>query len=212
MKIKALYTFSGILDLGALERLQEQNPVEKIPFRHYIRPGEIIEVNDKFYSLACIQNAISAGYIEVGDVAIDPYQNSTLIDPSFSGTTIKKTAGEDLVIGDIIYYKADGKAYKARADSETTMIAIGVAATNADADEPITILIEGLIRNSSAFSFTTGGQASSSAAIVYISDLVAGEATQDQPSISTHLVQIIGYAVSSDVLSFKPDYTYICLK
>jgi len=212
MKIKALYTFNGILDLGALERLQEQNPVEKIPFRHYIRPGEIIEVDDKFFSLVAIQNAISAGYIEVGDVAIDPYQNSTLVDPSFSGTTIKKVAGESLSIGDVVYYKADGKAYKAKADSETTMIATGVAAADAEADEDITILVEGLIRSSSKFSFTTGGQASSSAALVYVSDITAGGATQTRPTTSTHLVQLIGYAISDDVLSFKPDYTYICLK
>ena len=94
MLIKALNTFSGILDLSSLERLQESNPIEQIPFRHYLRPGNIIEVDDKFYTLVSIQNAIRMGYIEVGNLGVDPNLNKALIDPSYSGTTITKPAGE----------------------------------------------------------------------------------------------------------------------
>jgi len=57
--IKALNTFGGILDLSALERLQESNPIERQPFRLYIRPNESVEVDDEYYTLTRIQEAMN---------------------------------------------------------------------------------------------------------------------------------------------------------
>lgn len=206
MIIKALNTFSSILDLSALERLQESNPYEKYPFHLYIRPGEVIEVDDKYYTLTSIQNALRLGYIQIGNL---PEFNTFLVDPSYSGTTMVRTAGETLGIGDVVYYKDDGKVYKAKADSTTTMICIGINTSSVIIDGLAILLVHGLIRNSSVFNFTTGGQASKPSAIVYVSDTTAGVATQVCPSLSTHIVQLIGYAVTSDTLNFRPDYTYI---
>lgn len=209
MIIKALNTFSGILDLSALERLQEQDPIEKYPFRHFIRPGESIEVDDKFYTLTSIQNALAGGYIEIGNIPDDPNMNSALVDPSYSGTTLAGIAGENLVFGDIVYYKNDAKVYKAKADSATTMVCMGIVTADALANASVVLLVDGLIRSSSVFSFTIGGQASSASAIVYVSETAAGNVTQTRSTTSTHIVQIIGYAVTADVLNFKTDYTYI---
>jgi len=207
--IKALNTFAGILDLSALERLQEPDPFEKQIFRHYIRPGETIEVDDKFYTLTSIQNALRLGYIEIGNIPDDPSQNTSLVDPSYSGTTLTATAGENLVLGEVVYYNVDGKVYKAKADSTTTMICMGIVTAASNANAQVILLIDGLIRSSSAFSFTVGGQASSLTAMVYVSETVAGEVTQTRSTTSSHIVQIIGYAVTADLLAFKPDYTYI---
>lgn len=212
MFIKALHTFSGILDLSALERLQESNPSEKDNFRVSIRPGEVIEADDKFYSLTNIQNALRMGYIEIGDIPSIPNLTSSLIDPSYNGTTMSKTAGEILAVGDLAYYKEDGKVYKAKADSTATMICIGIATNAANINNPVVLLMEGLMRNSSVFNFTVGGQASKPAAIVYVDEILAGKTTQLRSTTSTHIVQIIGYAVTKDVLQFKPDYTYIEIK
>lgn len=209
MIIKALNTFAGILDLSALERLQEADPFEKQIFRHYIRPGETIEVDDKFYTLTSIQNALRLGYIEIGNIPDDPSQNTSLVNPSYSGTTLTATAGENLTFGEVVYYNVDGKVYKAKADSTNTMICMGIVTAAANANAQVILLIDGLIRSSSAFSFTVGGQASSLTAMVYVSETVAGEVTQTRSTTSSHIVQIIGYAVTVDLLSFKPDYTYI---
>jgi len=89
------------------------------------------------------------------------------------------------------------------------MICMGIDTTASNANAKVILLIDGLIRSSSAFSFNVGGQASSLAAIVYVSETVAGEVTQTRSTTSSHIVQIIGYAVTADLLSFKPDYTYI---
>lgn len=206
MIIKALNTFSGILDLSALERLQESNPFEKYPFRLYVRPGDIVEVDDEFYTLTSIQNALRLGYIQIGNL---PDLNTSLVDPSYSGTTMTQIAGEAIVACDVVYYKDDGKVYKAKADSTSTMICIGIATAPFAINSSATLLIDGLIRNSSVFSFTVGGQASSSSAIVYVSETTSGGVTQLRSTTSQHIVQIIGYAVTNDILSFKPDYTYI---
>jgi len=211
MKIKALNTFSGILDLSALERLQEYNPDEKIPLRLYIRPGEIVEVTDRFYGLARVQDAIRLGYIEVGNVPDVPSQNQTLIDSSFIGTTLSLTAGEDLSLGEVVYFNADGKVYKAFGTGRTTMPCVGMVTAAADIDTSVTLLIDGMIRSSSAFSFTVGGQVSQSetASIVYVSETTAGDVTQILSITSGHIIQIVGYAVTTDVLNFKLDHSYV---
>lgn len=206
MIIKALNTFSGILDLSALERLQESNPCEKYPFRLYIRPGEAVEADDKFFTLTSIQNALKLGYIQVGNLG---NLNTTLFDPSYTGITMTRKAGENLNRGDIVYYKDDGKVYKAKADTTNTMICIGIVTFATSIDDDAVLLIDGLMRNSSVFSFTTGGQASKPSAIVYVSETTYGAVTQTRSVTSTHIVQIIGYAVTNDTLNFKPDYTYI---
>lgn len=207
MIIKALNTFNGVLDLGALERLQESNPCEKYPFRAYVRPGDVIEVDDKFYTLLSIQNALRLGYIQIGSVS---NLNTSLIDGSYTGTTVELIAGESLAVGNVVYYKNDGKVYKAKSDSNSTMICVGMSTEVCNANDKVTLLVHGLIRNSSVFTFTIGGQASQiNQAIVYVSDITIGNVTQVRPTLSGHIVQIIGYALTTDILSFTPDYTYI---
>lgn len=206
MIIKALYTFAGLLDLSSQERLYESNPLERIPFRLCIRPGESVVVDEKFYSLISIQNALRLGYIQIGNI---PGLNKTLVDMSYSGTIITQTAGENISRGDVVYYKDDGKVYRAKADMTATMICMGIATESAAANKTIILLVDGLIRNSSVFNLTTGGQAGSNNAIVYVSETDYGKITQTRSTISTHIVQIIGYAITSDILNFKPDSTYI---
>jgi len=209
MIIRALNTFGGVLDLSALERLQESNPCEKFPFRLYIRPGQSVEVDDKFYSLTSIQNALKLGYIQIGNIPSIPTLNSTLMDFAYNGTTMTQVAGENLVMGDVVYYGEDGRAYKAQADSLDTMICIGVVVANASIGNPVVLLIDGLIRNSSRFSFTVGGQVGKDKAIVYVSSFARGWVSQDAPYLNSNIIQMVGYAISKDILSFRPDYTYI---
>lgn len=209
MIIKALNTFSGILDLSAMERLQESNLCEHYPFRLYMRPGDVVEADDKFYNLIRIQDALRLGWIEIGNYATN--LNPNLVDGSYVGTTVTQTAGEALAVGDVVYYKDDEKVYKAKADSNSTMICMGIATASCAINGSVVLLIDGMIRNSSVFGFTTGGQASKSAdsSIVYVSETTAGAVTQLRSTTSTHIVQIIGYAVTTDILNFKPDYTFI---
>jgi hypothetical protein len=204
--IKALNTFAGSLDLGALERLQESNWVEQYPFRLCVRPGQVVEVDDRFYSLASIQNAIRLGYILVGDI---PEMSVSLADMSYSGATVAQMAGEDLEAADLVYYDADGKMYKAQADSVGTMVCVGLATSAVVAGSPGVFLVNGSIRSSSAFSFVVGGQASQARSMVFVSETAAGKATQMRSVTSGHVVQLVGYAAAVDILMFRPDDTYL---
>lgn len=203
MIIKALNTFSGILDLSSLERLQESNPFEKYPFRLYMRPGESVEVDDRYYTLTSIRNAIDLGYIEVGNL-IGLNLVARLVDLSYSGTVLTKVAGESIGFGDVLYYKTDGKLYMAKADSMSTMLCIGISTANVVANASIIVLVDGIIRNSSKFHFEIGSNVPA-----YVSDTTFGGIIQSPSETSGHIVQIIGNPIATDVLSFSPDYTYI---
>lgn len=67
MKIKANTNFKGILDLSSREELYNKNPIEGLPFRLTIKPGQTICVDDKWYTLKNIQSALKTGYIEILD-------------------------------------------------------------------------------------------------------------------------------------------------
>lgn len=65
MRIRAKTNFTGVLDLSTQERLGESNPLEAETMRAYIKPGETIDVDDKFFYTLNIQNALRLGYIDV---------------------------------------------------------------------------------------------------------------------------------------------------
>ena len=63
MIITASHTFRGMLDLSANPTLEDLNELEALPFHLTMKSGQVITVDDKFYSLRNIQGAIKAGYI-----------------------------------------------------------------------------------------------------------------------------------------------------
>ena len=65
MIITASHTFRGMLDLSANPTLEDLNELEALPFHLTMKSGQVITVDDKFYSLRNIQGAIKAGYITV---------------------------------------------------------------------------------------------------------------------------------------------------
>ncbi len=67
MKITATSIIPGIVDLSASERLYEENPIERDPFRVSIRPGQSITIDDKYYSLESIQRALKLEWITISD-------------------------------------------------------------------------------------------------------------------------------------------------
>jgi hypothetical protein len=67
MRITATETIPGIIDLSALERLYESNPIERESFRVSIGPKQSIVVDDKYYTLHQIQVALDRGWITISD-------------------------------------------------------------------------------------------------------------------------------------------------
>lgn len=67
MLITATATIPGRIDLSALERLQEDDHLEKEPFHAHIGPGEQITAADRYYRLTSIQAALNRGWITISD-------------------------------------------------------------------------------------------------------------------------------------------------
>ena len=119
------------------------------------------------------------------------------------GTTIEKTAGENLVFGDVVYFKSDGKAWKASANTAGTYPAMAMVTETILANATGIFLLWGTVRND-AWNWTIGG-------ILYLST-TAGGVTQTPPNTTDNAIQILGVAhPNADTIFFKPSSDYITL-
>lgn len=116
-------------------------------------------------------------------------------DQSYSGSTITLTYGESLVPGDVVYYKSDGKVYKADADGTSTYPAMGLATETASSGSH-GVLLFGIYRDDARFNWTVGG-------VLYLST-TPGSMTQTAPSATDNVVQVLGIATHADRIYFCP--------
>jgi len=110
-----------------------------------------------------------------------------------------ETAGESLVAGNLCYLKSDGKYWKADASVDTTCsqdLLMCDATISADATGKFVEFGE----------WTTTGLTAGS--IYYVSE-TGGAITTTAPTTSTSIVRIVGTALSTTVLKFKPDESYV---
>jgi len=119
---------------------------------------------------------------------------------SYSGLISNGTVGENVTQFTLLHVHSDGKYIKADADLSTTMPAVALAAESISANNSGVIILEGYCRNDS-WSWTPGE-------FLYVST-ASGAITATRPSGSGDQVQVIGYAVSSTVIYFKPDLTLV---
>lgn len=124
------------------------------------------------------------------------YNSSFASNSTWSGETITGTAGENLVIGDFVYYKfSDGKYWKAKADAYTTARCTGITTASISANASGTILIRGTMRYDT-WNWT--------AAEIWLSAATGGAGTSTQPSTTGNQIQYLGLALTADVIFFKP--------
>lgn len=121
--------------------------------------------------------------------------------PSASAANVSAsfTAGEALALGDPVYIKSDGDAWKADADGTGTYPAVGLATAAASASSSVTVMHIGYLMNGS-WTWTVGG-------IVYLS--TASGLTQTQPSGTDNVIQVLGIAASATVLYINPQLVYL---
>jgi hypothetical protein len=122
-------------------------------------------------------------------------------DHSWTGITAVLTAGENLAIGDACYLKAaDSKMWKADADAAATMPCIALATATIAADALGRFLLLGLMRDDS-WTWTPGG--------LPYPHTTPGNPTQTIPSGSGDQVQVIGVALTSNIILFNPSYELV---
>lgn len=122
-------------------------------------------------------------------------------DHTWSGITATMTAGAALTIGQAVYVgSADSKMELSDADATTSMpiiaLATGTIAENATGE----FLLLGFFRDDT-WDWTIGG-------LLYAS-CTAGALTQTAPSGSGDQVQVIGIAISADIIYFNPSFELV---
>jgi len=126
--------------------------------------------------------------------------DSALTDETVSGITAQFETGEDMNRGDVAYFKAgDSKMWKADADTAGEMPVVAMAAENIDESAEATglFLLYGFLEDNGTFpTYAIGG-------ILYAPE-TEGPPTQTVPSTTGDLVQVLGWAVTTQSVFFNP--------
>ena len=123
---------------------------------------------------------------------------SSLTDGGYAGILDALVAGENLVFGDVVYRKSDGKMWKAQGDAVATANAEAIAIASISADATGLFLKYGYICHDAWTTVQTVGSA------VYVSAATAGVPTTTIPSTSTNVVVPIGVCTGTDIMFFNP--------
>jgi len=121
-----------------------------------------------------------------------------------SGFTVQMTYGESITIGDLLYFKSDGKVYKADADGSSTYPVMALALATASS-ESNNILLHGIYKDSTKW---TGGSVLTVGGVCYLSTTPGGT-TQTQPTATNDVIQVVGIATNADRIYFNPSMDYL---
>ena len=140
------------------------------------------------------------GELPINNVAAVKLNEAPTTDQTVSGIIVSMTYGESITKGDLLYFKSDGKVYKADANGSSTYPVMGLALATASSGSN-NVLLNGIYRDDSLYNLTVGG-------VVYLST-TAGSATQTQPSATDDVIQVVGIATHADRIYFRPSPDYI---
>ena len=156
-----------------------------------------VDANKDLGASGALNNATVDGYVHF---------DSSPADAKCSGTTATFTAGEALSIGEACYLKSDGKMWKAVATAAATSRCVAMAAAGISADAPGLFLLRGFLQSTATFpSYTIGGALYTPEA----EESSENVPEQTAPDTDGDFVQVIGYAVTADIIYFDPDSTVI---
>jgi len=144
----------------------------------------------------------SYGFTELGNITMVKnsgvqFLAALVANGDWNGESVLFTAGEEIAQFETVYLKNDGKVYKSKADSATTMPIKGIATALVAINTQGVFLIEGFIRKN-AWDWTIG-------AMLYASDITAGAITSTIPDTSGDQIQPVGMAITADIAWFRPD-------
>jgi hypothetical protein len=136
------------------------------------------------------------------DIAQEAHLDSSPADETVSGITGTFTAGEDLVRGEVVYFKAgDSKMWKAVASASATSRCVAMAAADISADATGKFLLYGFLQDNGSFpSYTVGGTLYTPEAETSSQNVPE----QTAPDSDGDFVQVPGFAVTANSVFFNP--------
>jgi len=156
--------------------------------------------HDKYLDAAAV-SAVEANGLDLESGKNMKVVSALTSDNTWSGMTAVLTAGENLAINELGYIKSDGKVWKAKADAAATMPCVVIATGTINADNAGVFLMLGFMRDDD-WDWTPGGS-------IYVSEATGGALTQSAPDGAGEQVQILGVALTADIIMFKPDLTLV---
>jgi len=130
---------------------------------------------------------------------------SALANNTYTGLVLEFIAHENVVTGNAVYvHTDDGEVAKARANATGTMPAIGVVMADANANNPVKVLVQGVYNDSDGF-----GSDLTEGSIMYVDDDAAGLVTATIPDADGEFVQRVGIAVGPRDVYVNPSLDVI---
>lgn len=135
-----------------------------------------------------------------GTVMLDSVSASLGTDDTYQGLTVAGLNNSGGVTQwDVVYLNSSSAWVLADANGSGTYPAIGLATATASTGNATTVIYSGTVRND-AWAWTIGGN-------IYVS-AAAGSLTQTAPSTTGDKVQVVGVALTADIMLVKPSSDY----
>ena len=138
--------------------------------------------------------------IEAGNLII---VNSFVSDHSSTGPKTAFYAGTNLVFGDVCYMGSDGKMEKGDADAVANAFCWLMALGTINENSAGYFAMPGSFVRDDTWNWATLGQP------VYLDTATAGGLTQTPPSGADDVIQIIGIAITADIIFFYPQLVQV---
>jgi len=163
----------------------------------FVKKADTVNVLSDITSAgADIEDAVTKKHTQNTDTLLS-IATALSSDHTYLGITDSKNVGENVVFGDLLYFDwTQTEWMKAKADVYATARCRRIALESKANGEACLMLVKGYIRDDSAFNFTT--------AIVFLSITTAGATQSTVPSVAGNQVQIVGTAISADIMEFNP--------
>jgi hypothetical protein len=125
------------------------------------------------------------------------YENITA-NGQYAGEVTTEAVAVDGALYDLLYLSSTGYN-NAKADADATLPCLAMRVETGTGSRKL--LKSGYVRNDT-WAFTKGQ-------LLYVSPATAGLITATKPITTGQRIQIVGYAVASNIIYFNPDYTWI---
>lgn len=124
--------------------------------------------------------------------------NENIDDDHAEGIMITDTVGEDVLDGDLLYLDSTDTWKKADCSGNDCLPAWGLATQDKLNTEACNILLYGIYRSDTNYSFSGGKQ-------LYLGS-TSGSVTDTKPTLTAHYIQHVGFSTAANTIMFNPEY------